>query len=180
MISDPDTLTNQKNHIKKSPRKCGYPDWAFSRNQKDHDERVCGTDNIKRGHKALVTIPYIRGLSENIKNILKEHGVTSFYKPQNTVRHQLVKVKEKQLFEKPSTFAYGITCGWEGYAETYVGETLQSIRARLKQHQRPNSNPAQNSAVYCHLKDMGHVLDSKGGRLAKEGSKESDMGKGEE
>ena len=51
----------------------------------------------------------------------------------------MVKVKDKQPFEKCSNLAYGITCGREGYAETYVGETLQSIRARLKQHQRPNS-----------------------------------------
>ena len=52
-----------------------------------------------------------------------------------------------------------------GCTETYVGETLQSIRARLKQHQRPNSNLAQDSAVYCHLKDTGHVLDSKGVKI---------------
>ena len=77
----------------------------------------------------------------------------------------MVKVKDKQPFEKRSNLAYGITCGGEDYAETYVGETLQSIRARLKQHQRPNSNPAQNSAVYCHLKDTGHVLDSKGVKI---------------
>ena len=116
---------------------------AFSGNRKDRDERGCGTGNIKRGHKAWVTIPYIRCLSENIKNILEEHGVTAFYKPQNTLRQQLVKVKDKQPVEKRSNLVYGITCGGEGCTETYVGETLQSIRARLKQHQRPNSNPAQ-------------------------------------
>ena len=165
VISDPDTLTNEKNHIKKSLRKCGYPDWVFSENQKDRDERGCGTGNIKRGHEAWVTIPYIRGLSENIKNILKEHGVTVFYKPQNTLRQQLVKVKDKQPVDKRSNLVYGITCGGEGCTEIYVGETLQSIRARLKQHQRPNSNPAQNSAVYCHLKDTGHVLHSKGVKI---------------
>ena len=162
MITDPDTLTNEKNHIKKSLRKCGYPDWVFIGNQKDHDERVGGgIDNIKRGHNAWVTIPYIRGLSENIENILKEHCVTAFCIPQNTLRQQLVKVKDKQPFEKRSNLVYGITCRGEGCAETYMGETLQSIRARLKQHQRLYSNPAQNSAVYCHLKDTGHVLDSK-------------------
>ena len=133
----------------------------FSGNKKDHCERGGGIDNIKRRHKAWVTIPYIRGLSENIKNILKEHGVTAFYKPQNNLRQQLVKVKDKQPFEKRSNLVYGITCGGEGCDETYVGETLQSIRARLKQHQRPNSSPAQNSAVYRHLKDTGHVLDAK-------------------
>ena len=39
VFSDPDTLTNEKNHIKKSLGKCGYPDWVFRGNQKHHDER---------------------------------------------------------------------------------------------------------------------------------------------
>ena len=117
------------------------------------------------GHKAWVTIPYIRGLSESIKNILKEHGVTAFYKPQNTLRQQLVKAEDKQPFEKRSNLVYGVTCVGKGCTETYVGETLQSIRARLKQHQRLNYNPAQNSAVYGHLKDTGYVLVSKGVKI---------------
>ena len=128
-----------------------YPDWVFSGNQKDHDEQGCGIDKIK-----------IQGLSENIKNILKGHGVTAFYKPQNTLRQQLVKVKDKQPFEKRSNLVYMVLPVEGRAALKPMWETLQSIRARLKQHQRPNSNPAQNSAVYCHLKDMGHELDSKG------------------
>ena len=99
---------------------------------------------------------------ENIKNIFKEHGVIAFYKPQNTLRQQLVKVKDRQPFEKHSNLLYGVTCGGEGYAETYVRETLQCIRTRLKQHQRPNSNTAQNSAVYCHLNDTGDSKEVKG------------------
>lgn len=93
----------------------------FSENQKDRDERGCGTGNIKRGHKAWVTIPYIRGLSENIKNILKEHGVTVFYKPQNTLRQQLVKVKDKQPVDKRSNLVYGITCGRGGLHRNLCG-----------------------------------------------------------
>lgn len=58
----------------------------FSGNQKYQNKWGCGIDNIKEEHKPWVTIPYIQGLSENIKNILKENGVTTFYKPQNTRR----------------------------------------------------------------------------------------------
>lgn len=84
VISDPDTLTNEKKHIKKSLGKCRYPDWVFRGNQKHHDERGGRGGGVAlktpRGweHKAWVIIPFIRGLSENIKNILKEHGVTAF------------------------------------------------------------------------------------------------------
>ena len=85
-------MTREKNHTKTSLQKCGYPEWVFSENQKKHNEQDGGSDNIKgRGHKAWITIPYIRGISENIKNILKEHGITAFYKPQNTLQQQLVK-----------------------------------------------------------------------------------------
>ena len=170
-----------------SLRKCGYPEWVFSENQKKHDERESGSDNIKKGgHKAWITIPYIRGISKNIKTILKEHGITTFYKPQNTLRQQLVKVKDRQPFEKRSSLVYGIICGGEGCPKTYMGETFQSIRARLKQ-QRSNSNPAQIQAVYCNLNDTGHVVDSKTVKILdkerdwhQKGDKGSHMGKGGE
>lgn len=96
VISDPHTLINEKNNIKQSLWKCGYPDWLFSGNQKYQNKWGCGIDNIKEEHKPWVTIPYIQGLSENIKNILKENGVTTFYKPQNT-RDHLTKAQHHGL-----------------------------------------------------------------------------------
>lgn len=64
VISDPDTLTNEKKHIKKSLGKCRYPDWVFRGNQKHHDERGgggggSGIENTKRlGTQGLGNYPF--------------------------------------------------------------------------------------------------------------------------
>ena len=40
-------------------------------------------------------------------------------------------------------------------------KTQQSLGARMNQHRRPSSNPAQTSAVYTHLKSTGHAFTLK-------------------
>ena len=42
-----------------------------------------------------------------------------------------------------------------------MGESQQSLGARMSQHRRPSSNPAQTSAVYTHLKSTGHIFTLK-------------------
>ena len=49
-------------------------------------------------------------------------------------------------------------CGGKDCQECYVGETKQALGARMNQHRRPSSNPAQTSAVYTHLKSTCHAF----------------------
>ena len=53
---------------------------------------------------------------------------------------------------------YGVKCGDKDCQERYVGETQQSLGARMNQHRRPSSNPAQTSVVYTHLNSTGHAF----------------------
>ena len=56
---------------------------------------------------------------------------------------------------------YGIACATPDCGETYVGETKQSLRARISQHRRPSSSEAQNSAVYNHCNEKtGHSFNT--------------------
>ena len=102
--------------------------------------------------------PYVAGLSEKLKNVFKSHGISSSYKPRNTLRQKLVKVKDRVPKAKQSNLVYGIRCGSESCDECYVGETKQALGSRMKQHNKPSSNPAQTSAVYTHLKTAGHAF----------------------
>ena len=70
-------------------------------------------------------------------------------------------MKDKQPKEKRSNLVYGIACGDKDCSASYVGETKQSLKARVGQHRRPSTNEAQNSAVYLHIKDTGHSVDIK-------------------
>ena len=135
--------------------KCGYPNWAFHKANKSRRKRDLSSASLNPS-PTRVTIPYVAGLSERLKNTYKTFGITTSYKPSNTLRSKLVNVKDKQPKEKRSNVVYGITCANAGCDNSYVGETKQSLKTRANQHRRPSSNEAQNSAVFIHLKDSGH------------------------
>ena len=42
-----------------------------------------------------------------------------------------------------------------------MGETKQSLQARLRQHRRPSAGDAYDSAVYTHLHNTGHTFNNK-------------------
>ncbi|XP_072039327.1 uncharacterized protein [Amphiura filiformis] len=159
IISENELIPGEKDHIKESLKNCGYPNWAFLKANKSRKDQK-QPDGGGQPNKARVTIPYIAGLSERVKKHLKAFGISSSFKPNNTLRGKLVQVKDKQSKEKRSNLVYGLVCGDADCYAAYVGETKQALKARLNQHRRPSSNEAQNSAVYLHLKDTGHNIDT--------------------
>ena len=66
------------------------------------------------------------------------------FKPIGTLRSKLVKVKDKMPREKMSNLVYEILCGSQGCVATYVGETKQSLCARLEQHRHKGFNKARS------------------------------------
>ena len=53
-----------------------------------------------------MVLPYIRGLSESIKNVCNKHGVQVHYKGGNTIKSLLVAPKEKDHITKKSGIIY--------------------------------------------------------------------------
>ncbi|XP_068692843.1 uncharacterized protein [Montipora foliosa] len=125
--------------------------------------RVQGKDRLTtqgqgQTTRANITIPYVAGISEKIKNAFKAHGISTCYKHWNTLRQKLVRVKDSVPKAKRANTVYGVKCGDKDCQERYVGETQQSLGARMNQHRRPSFNPAQTSAVYTHLNFTGHAF----------------------
>ncbi|XP_072050059.1 uncharacterized protein [Amphiura filiformis] len=110
IISENDLIPEEKDHIKESLKNCGYPNWAFLKANKSRKDQK-QSDGGGQPNKARVTIPYIAGLSERVKKHLKAFGISSSFKPNNTLRGKLVQVKDKQSKEKRSNLVYGLVCG---------------------------------------------------------------------
>ena len=70
-------------------------------------------------------------------------------------------MKDKAPKEKTSNLVYGVTCGFPGCSESYVGETKQSLKARMSQHRRPSTGDQYDSAIYTHLEATGHSFKDK-------------------
>ena len=98
-------------------------------------------------------MPYIKGTSERLQRAFKSHEVTLVHKPFNSLRSQLVRVKDKTENLKKCGTVYHIHC--EQCDKDYVGETARLLETRIKEHLSRNS-----SAVNEHCKLTGHSVDS--------------------
>ena len=142
IISDRKEVPPEKDHIKGALQKCGYPDWAFEqakRTKANSSETPVAAKSSDTTKKILITIPYCAGVSERVKNIYKLFDISTGFKPVNKLRGQLVHVKDKPPKDKQSNLVYGYKCAAQGCSEAYIGETKQSLKARIGQHRRPSS-----------------------------------------
>ena len=53
-----------------------------------------------------------------------------------------------------SDVIYKVECGDPDCREFYIGETQQTVKARMKQHSK-----LQNSSVFQHMREKGHKFD---------------------
>ena len=80
------------------------------------------------------------------------HEVTLIHKPVNSLRSQLVRVKDTTVNLKKCGTVYQIHC--EKCNKEYVGETARALEIRVKEHQSRSS-----SAIYEHCRLEGHSVD---------------------
>lgn len=98
-------------------------------------------------------MPYIKGISERQKRAFKSHEVTLVHKPFNSLRSQLVHVKDKTENLKKCGTVYHIHC--EQCDKEYVGETFRLLETIVKEHLSRNS-----SAIYEHCQPTGNSGDA--------------------
>ena len=103
--------------------------------------------------RIYASVPCIKGTSERLQRAFKSHEVTLVNKPFNSLRSQLVRVKDKTENLKKFGTVYHIHC--EQCDKDYVGETSRLLETRVKEHLSRDS-----SAVHEHFKLTGHSVDS--------------------
>ena len=83
-----------------------------------------------RGVGGMIVIPYVKGLSERITQVMKKRRISTATRPHTTLRNLLVHLRDKA---EPRVGIYKVKCqGCEGY---YVGET-KKLAVRVKAHSR--------------------------------------------
>ena len=159
IVSHPEEVLKEKQHIKTALGHCGYPDWAFHKAGKSYKDQP--SEAAERGPgggrpPTRITIPYVEGLSDRLRKTFKQFNIQASGKPANLLRHKLGSVKDKTPQEKRSHLVYGLKCPAGGCDKTYVGETQQALKKRASQHRKPTSGDQYNSAIFTHLQESGH------------------------
>ena len=145
-ITEPAAQEEEIGHIKKVLKANGYRDWIFETpNQSDKNLRKERKDQLNTPTPSI-GLPYIKGLSEELQRIFKDHGISVYHKPFNTLRSALVKPKDKQEKKDKCGVVYNVPSGTCN--DFYVGETAPALGKHFEEH----SSSDKESVMLEHLK----------------------------
>ncbi len=143
---DPDLLLLRKN--------CLCPEMD---NQIELDEEIEGENrmhDLRRSKKVLI-VPYIRGVSDKLRNIAARYGVKSWFSFSGRLGNGLSTTYKDQLHPSKSKYAVYRTMCMCGHG--YVGQTERNLKVRLLEHKSATSN----SSLSQHLStSTAHSLDA--------------------
>ena len=83
-------------------------------------------------HETMVVIPYVRGLSEELRRICGDYSIRVVFRSGPTLRSELMRVKDRIPVGKKSSVVYQIPCSC---GMVYIGETVRRLESRVKEHQ---------------------------------------------
>ena len=99
--------------------------------------------------KATAVLPYVKGLSEQLRHSLQQQGVRTVFKSETTLRSHLVRPKDAVDPAKQDGVVYRIP-----YER---GETGRPMQDRIKEHDRDiRFTRTETSAVSEHAHNTGH------------------------
>ena len=95
------------------------------------------TNNTKGQNKPYMILPYVRGLSESMKNMWSKHGVHVHYRGGNTIKGLLMAPKDKDHITMKSGIIYRFKCQGVDCDDEYIAESSRTFGERFKKHLKP-------------------------------------------
>ena len=127
----------------------GYPDhfiWlaAKQKTRKEPEEKP----------KYTVCLPYVSGLSENLRRVCRSFDIRTVFTTTSTMRQQLTRVKDRIPLLSLAGVVYRVPCGC---GMEYIGETKRTLATRLEEHQSATScGKVEKSAIAEHAWKASH------------------------
>ena len=119
LVTESDDRTRETQYVKQALKMNNYPEWMLTiPHPKSTTE---DTEEPQNEKKIYASTPYIKGISERLQRAFKSHEVTLIHKPVNSLRSQLVRVKDT---------------------------TARSLEIRVKEHQSRSSSAIHK---HCRL-----------------------------
>ena len=107
---------------------------------------------------AILTLPYVSGLSKSIMQILGPLSIRVSFRPLRILKQELVHPKDPIPVSKRQGVVYSIPCA--ECPHIYIGQTVKSLHLRLQEHcQALKKGDVTTSAVAEHVFEAGHQVD---------------------
>ena len=159
VCSNKQLLEEEEEHLKKVLTENKYPMWALNRVKlknkatKTQEQRrpQNTTAKVTAGNKrSYMVLPYVKGLSESMKNVGKKHGIQTYFRGGNTIKSLLMTPKDKDHITKKSGIIYRFKCNRVDCDDEYIGESSRTFGERYKEHLKTPS------PIYDHYNITGH------------------------
>lgn len=113
-----------------------------------------------KASQKYVSIPYVRGLFENIKHLLKPHNITVVGNALSPLSKTIFShLKDATPKEQQSNLIYKVKCECNA---SYIGMTKQYLNTRIKQHisdSKTTNTKKKKSALSEHLNLSKHKIN---------------------
>ena len=104
--------------------------------------------------KATAFLPFVKGLSEQLRHCPQQQGIRAVLKSETTLRSQLVRPKDVVDPAKQDGVVYRILCEC---CKVYIRETERPTQDRINEHDRDiRLARTENSAVLEHAQSTEH------------------------
>ncbi|CAH1277267.1 Hypp9532 [Branchiostoma lanceolatum] len=168
-------------HVKRALSRCGYPQWTFKKveQQRSRPKQKGKSKKQEEKARAMVVIPYIKGVTEPLERVFRKHNVSTAVRPKTTLRSLLVHPKDKLDDLVKTDCVYKIPC--KSCNEVYIGETGRTFGTRLDEHKkeadsievvkytRSQKRQAQQvdkkSAITDHIARHNCIIDWEGAKV---------------
>lgn len=115
-------------------------------------------DNRTTLPQKYVSAPYVPGLSEKLRKVLRKNDVTLASRPQNKIKNQIFsKLKDPIPPGKQKNVVYCIPCGAD--EKVYIGQTKRMLEVRVAEHKNDCRGRNPKSGLAVHKMEEGHIFN---------------------
>ena len=116
----------EEEEVIKALRSNGYP-YGFIMKHSGDKLRPCESQP-----KACLTLPYIKGLAEEIRRVLHPLDIKVTFSPLTTLRDRLVHPKDVMPLDERTGIVYRVPC--LDCSKVYIGQSGRSLSHRMPEH----------------------------------------------
>ena len=104
-----------------------------------------------------ITLPHIKGITEQLTRTLRQHDITVTSKPLQTLQQHFPSPKQRVEPCQQTNVIYKIPCGECNWS--YIGETGRAFETRKKEHMTNVKTHAISSNIASHSWKNDHRID---------------------
>ena len=113
-------------------------------------------------------LPYIKGLTEPLKRILKPYDIRVTTKPLRTLEQIFPSTKDRPPPEDQTNVVYQINCS--DCSWSYIGETGRAFKTRRREHERNVEKYKSGSNIANHAWKNDRTIDFVTGKIIDKGN----------